>query len=282
MENEKAVVKGFLEANGTRFYYEVTGEGEPLLLIHGFNLDTRLWDEQFEAFAAKYRIIRFDIRGFGQTVATNVPFSLYADTRAVLEGLGVEQAHVVGLSFGGMVAQEFVLEYPQMVKSLTLVSSGLAGYPRTEQRIRDAEQFNEICQQGTREEALEKTVQMWFDGPEFLANNEVPEARKRFRLMNEHAFSLPEFGIGLEMLNPSPRERLEEIKVPTLVIAGERDYADFLQIADELAARIERAQKFILAESAHIPPMDQPEVFHQLLLEFLEQVDTGQMQLAKE
>lgn len=271
MENRQAVQAGFLEANGARIYYEVAGEGEPLLLIHGFNLDTRLWDAQLQAFAQTYKVVRFDIRGFGKTLATDVPFTLYDDVKAVLLGLGIEKAHVAGLSFGGMVAQEFALAYPQMVSSLILVASGLFGHPRSEQRLHDVERFNQVCQRGTTEEALEMTTQMWFDGPGQPVNEQAREARNRFKEINRHAFSLPEFGVGLEALSPSPIERLEEIKAPTLVIAGARDYPDFLQIADVLTERIPGAQKVILPDSAHIPPMDQPEVFNKLVLEFLAQ-----------
>ncbi|MFC8687150.1 alpha/beta fold hydrolase [Brevibacillus porteri] len=271
MENRQAVQTGFLEANGARIYYEAAGEGEPLLLIHGFNLDTRLWDAQLQAFAQTYKVVRFDIRGFGKTVATDASFTLYDDVKAVLLGLGIEKAHVAGLSFGGMVAQEFALAYPQMVSSLILVASGLFGHPRSKQRLHDVERFNQVCQRGRTEEALEMTTQMWFDGPGQPVNEQAREARNRFKEINRHAFSLPEFGAGLETLSPSPIVRLEEIKAPTLVIAGARDYPDFLQIADVLTERITGAQKVILPDSAHIPPMDQPEVFNKLVLEFLAQ-----------
>ncbi|MFS0920552.1 alpha/beta fold hydrolase [Brevibacillus sp. 179-C 1.1 NHS] len=271
MENRQSVQSGFLDANGARFYYEVEGEGEPLLLIHGFNLDTRLWDAQMQEFAQAYKVVRFDIRGFGKTLATEVPFTLYDDVKAVLQGLGIEKAHVAGLSFGGMVALEFALAYPQMVNSLILVSSGLFGHPRSEQRLQDVERFNQVCQTGTTEEALEMTTQMWFDGPGQPVNVLAAEARNRFIEINRHAFSLPEFGAGFEALSPSPIERLEEIKARTLVIAGTRDYPDFIQIADVLTERIAGAHKVILPDSAHIPPMDQPEVFNKLVLEFLAQ-----------
>ncbi|MDC0762105.1 alpha/beta hydrolase [Brevibacillus sp. AG] len=243
MENKQAVQTGFLEANGARIYYEVAGEGEPLLLIHGFNLNTRLWDAQLQAFAQTYKVVRFDIRGFGKTLATDVPFTLYDDVKAVLLGLGIEKAHVAGLSFGGMVAQEFALAYPQMVSSLILVASGLFGHPRSEQRLHDVERFNQVCQRGTTEEALEMTTQMWFDGPGQPVNEQTVEARNRFKEINRHAFSLPEFGVGLETLSPSPIERLEEIKAPTLVIAGARDYPDFLQIADVLTDGLQAHKK---------------------------------------
>ncbi|RNB53074.1 alpha/beta hydrolase [Brevibacillus gelatini] len=267
----QAVDSGFIEANGTRFYYEMAGEGEPLLLIHGFNLDCRMWDEQAAALAESYKVIRFDLRGFGKTPATTVPFTLYDDVRAVLDGLGIEKAHVAGLSFGGMAAQEFVLVYPKMVKSLVLISSGLVGHPKSEQRVRDVEQFSQLLEAKKIEEAVEQYTRMWFDGPGCAADRKRAKARELYKTMSRNAFSLPEYGEGLVVLTPSPQERLEEIKAPALVIAGARDYVDFLQIADELAERIERAEKVILPDSAHIPPMDEPEAVNELILRFLKQ-----------
>jgi 3-oxoadipate enol-lactonase len=104
MEKNLVTQSGWIEANGTRFYYEVQGTGEPLLLIHGLNLDTRMWERQAAVFAQFYRVIRFDLRGMGRTPIGEGPYTLYGDTHTVLEGLGVERAHVVGLSFGGMQA----------------------------------------------------------------------------------------------------------------------------------------------------------------------------------
>ncbi|CAJ1001563.1 pimeloyl-ACP methyl ester carboxylesterase [Brevibacillus aydinogluensis] len=269
MEIDLVTQSGWIEANGTRFYYEAQGTGEPLLLIHGLNLDTRMWERQAAVFAQFYRVIRFDLRGMGRTPIGEGPYTVYGDTRAVLEGLGVERAHVVGLSFGGMVAQEFALAWPEMVKRLVLVSSGLLGHPRSERRQRDAGRIAELIESGSREEAVELAARMWFDGPDQPVNTEAGEARENFRQMTAHAYSLPPVTQMPAWLSPLPKDRLEEIKVPTLVIAGGRDYEDFLQIADELAARISGAEKAVLEASAHIPPMDQPEAFNRLVLDFL-------------
>lgn len=179
---------------------------------------------------------------------------------------------MVGLSFGGTVALEFALAYPEMVKSLTLVSSALMGHPRTDQRLHDMERFDDMCKKGIREDVLEMNAQMYFDGPGSPANESSGKVREKHRVMTEHAFSLPEFGQKLTLLSPPPIERLEEIRVPTLIIAGDRDYPDFLQIADILVERIQGEQKVVIKGSAHIPPMDQPQIFNDLMVQFLEQV----------
>src|SRR2546428_3176283 len=118
---------GYAEVNAGRLYYETAGSGEPIIFVHGFTLDMRMWDDQFPVFAQRYRVIRYDARGFGKSSASTSPFSIRADLKGVLDHLGVKQAHVVGLSMGGRYATDFTLEFPGMVKSLTLIDSGIAG-----------------------------------------------------------------------------------------------------------------------------------------------------------
>lgn len=263
--------EGFIEANGTSFYYEACGEGEPLLLIHGLNLDTRMWAEQLSAFSERYRVISFDLRGMGQTPNAEEPFTLYDDARAVLQGLGIAAAHIVGHSFGSVVAQELVLAYPEMVKSLVLVSPTLTGYPRSERRMQDFARFVEIYETGTKEETVEMSARMWFDGPGQAARDESQQARAKYLQMTAHAYDLPQLKNPPLWLAPPPIERLEEIAVPTLVIAGQKDYEDFQKMAEELEARIPNAEKILLPDSAHLPPMDQAPVFNRIVLSFLEQ-----------
>ena len=95
---------GFLQTHGAPLYYEVAGQGHPLLLIHAGIADSRMWDQQFDTFARQYRVIRFDLRGFGQSTVPSGQFANHEDPAALLASLGVERTHIVGLSFGGKVA----------------------------------------------------------------------------------------------------------------------------------------------------------------------------------
>ncbi|MEK7328872.1 MAG: alpha/beta hydrolase, partial [Chloroflexota bacterium] len=96
---------GFAEVNGTRLYYEVAGSGQPLVLIHGFSLDTRMWGDQFETFARHYQVVRYDLRGFGQSaVPSNEPYTHADDLNNLLHYLKIDSVHLVGLSLGGGVA----------------------------------------------------------------------------------------------------------------------------------------------------------------------------------
>ena len=121
-------VTGYADVNGTRLYYELAGEGHPLLLIHGFTLDTRMWDDQFDAFAQRYQVIRYDVRGFGRSaVPTHEPYSHHDDVKALLDYLDIAHAHILGHSMGSGIATDFVLAYPEMADSLISVGTVVHG-----------------------------------------------------------------------------------------------------------------------------------------------------------
>src|ERR1700680_2944693 len=123
------VTTGIAAVNGTHLYYEMAGNGPPVVLIHGHGLDTRMWDEQFEAFAHRYRVIRYDVRGFGRSeIPSATAFSDADDLRSLLEHVGAQTAHVIGLSMGGRIALHYALEYPAATRSLLLVDSALDGH----------------------------------------------------------------------------------------------------------------------------------------------------------
>src|SRR5574340_333172 len=123
--------KGFAEVNGTRLYYEVAGEGHPLVLNHGGLVDHHLWDDQFDEFAKHFKVIRYDIRGFGQSglIKSGMePYSMDRDLYGLLHYLGVEKIYLLGLSMGVALAVDFTLQYPEMVDALITVGAGLSGY----------------------------------------------------------------------------------------------------------------------------------------------------------
>lgn len=120
---------GFVETNGTKLYYEMVGEGHPLVLIHGGYMDRRMWDDQLAVFAEHYRVIRYDVRGFGKSELPQVPYADRQDLAALLAFLGIEKTYLLGLSLGGVIALDFTLDYPYMVEALILVGSPISGFP---------------------------------------------------------------------------------------------------------------------------------------------------------
>src|SRR5438270_10481819 len=112
MPEVRKPVTGFADVNGSRLYYEMMGEGHPLVLIHGGYMDRRMWDDQFAAFAEHYQVIRYDVRGFGKTELPQAPYSDRQDLYDLLQALGVTKTLLLGLSLGGEVAIDFTLEHP--------------------------------------------------------------------------------------------------------------------------------------------------------------------------
>src|SRR2546423_13431038 len=120
---------GFADVSGTRLYYELAGAGPPLVLIHGFSLDSRLWDEQFAAFARRHLVLRYDLRGFGRSAPPRGErYAHTHDLRALLEHLGVGPGVLLGLSLGGRVAIDFALEHPDLTRALIPVDAMLGGH----------------------------------------------------------------------------------------------------------------------------------------------------------
>src|SRR5947209_9678446 len=124
---------GFAEVNGTKLYYEVAGAGHPLVLLHEGIADSRMYDDQFNAFAQHYRVVRFDIRGFGQSdlPTGDKPIALHEDLYGLLTFLGMKKTYLLGMSMGGAMALNFTLTHPDMVDGLILVAPGVGGYPMT-------------------------------------------------------------------------------------------------------------------------------------------------------
>src|SRR5947209_19044710 len=134
MSNTKPVQSDFAKIKDTTLYYEVAGAGHPFVLVHGHLLDRRSWDDQFTVFAERYRVVRYDQRGFGDSglITPGEPYSDRQDLYALLQFLGIERAYLVGVSAGGALAIDFTLEHPELVDALIPAAAGVSGYRPSE------------------------------------------------------------------------------------------------------------------------------------------------------
>lgn len=263
------VQSGTAEVNGTSLYYEVAGRGFPLVLISGGGtLDRRGWDEQFEAFAKSYRVIRYDIRGIGKSARPRAAFSHSRDLYALLKFLKVEKAHVVGLSFAGAIAVDFALEHPEMVARLVLAATGTSSDAKSRENVEAIEQLAVMVEK----QGLEQTVQAISSLP-FLISQENRAARERVKQIYLDNRDLFENGFPLVKLwqpaGPPAGERLSEIRAPALVLAAEKDLPAYRQLTDRLAAGIRGAKKLVIPGATHLMHMDKPKEFNRAVLEFL-------------
>jgi len=265
----------FAELNGTRFYYELAGEGRPLVLVHAGIADSRMWDEQFHVFAEQYQVIRYDRRGFGKTKMVAGSYSHQQDLYDLLQFLGIQPALLVGCSQGGKTVIDFTLEHPEMVESLVLVASALSGFTFTGQPPRQLEELELAEENGDIERVNELELQIWIDGPQRTPDQVSPQVRELVREMNLVALSTPEDLGDEQSLEPAAVYRLDEIQVPTLVIVGDLDTGRTIATADYLAQAIAEAQKIVIAGTAHLPNMEQPELFNTHVWQFALRHDTS-------
>jgi 3-oxoadipate enol-lactonase len=261
---------GFAAVNGTRLYYEVAGGGDPLVLIHGFTLDTRMWDDQFAPFAERYRVVRYDARGFGKSaVPDDAPYTHADDLAALLGHLSISSAAILGLSMGGGIATDFALEYPTMTRALIAVDSTLGGY-------RTSDDWNTRfghLGQTARTVGVEATKAEWLADPLFAPANERPDVAARLRQM------VMDYS-GWRWMHRDPHrsqeppaaERLTEMTAPTLVLLGERDLPDFHAIADIITRQAPGARKIVLSGVGHMANMEAPEQFNAAVLGFLAEI----------
>lgn len=265
--------KGYLDFSDGQLYYETAGEGMPLVLSHAGFLDSRMFDAVWEPLAKHFRVIRYDMRGFGKSSPATGPVSRRNDLERLLTHLDVEQAHLVGCSLGGQIGLDLSLEQPQRVASLTLVGATPGGFELQGDPPRQLMDMMDAMQRGDIDYASELQIHIWLDC-EYREARQVDAAlRKKALEMNRIPVSHGTFFVAdtqpVDPLDPPAVTRLESISCPTLVIAGALDHPEILRAADEMVERIPYARKTIIESAAHVPSYEQPDIFVELLLDFL-------------
>lgn len=259
-------IKEFAEVNGTRLYYEAAGSGEAVILVHGFSVDTRMWDDQFELLAQSYHMIRYDMRGFGQSaLPEEKPYDPCVDLVELMDFLGIEKASIVGLSLGGWVVTDFAVAYPERVAALVCADAALMGFEW--QHGRPSTLPVEVAQ--TR--GVEAAKQYWMSSPLFSAAIRHPRVLRRLDEMVSTYSGWHWTHENPQILADEPTVyNLKNISCPSLVLVGEHDTEDFREIALLLAKEIPDAEYFSIEGAGHMSNMENPKRFNELLTAFLE------------
>ena len=266
-------MKEYFDLGDGQLYYEIAGEGMPLVLSHAAFLDCRMFDEVWEPLAQHFRVIRYDMRGYGQSSPANGPLCRRHDLGRLLDHLNVARAHFVGCSQGGQINLDFVLEQPQRAASLSLVGSTPSGFELKGAPPRYMLEMFDATERGQVERASELQIRIWLDGESREPEQVNPELRKKALEMNRifvaHKTFLVADAQPANPIDPPAITRLETVTCPTLIVAGSLDHPEVLRAADELVARIPRARKTVLEGCGHVPSYEQPDAFARLLLGFL-------------
>lgn len=256
----------FVENQGTKIYWDEKGQGAPVLLIMGLGWPSYLWFRTQPSLAERYRTITFDNRGVGQSDVPPGPYSMAAmasDASAVLDAAGIHSAHIYGISMGGMIAQEFALQYPQKVRSLVLGCTA-AGGPHAVRA--EAEALQVLLSRGMTPEEFSIALNP------FIYDAETPRTRIEEDFEIRRKWFAPPQGYLAQLqaiLAWEGYSRISQIAAPTLVIHGENDRLVPCGNGKLIAERIPGAKLVLIPHASHIFSTDQPEIVRDAVLNFL-------------
>lgn len=258
--------------NGIDLHYIEAGGGDPLLLIMGFGGDHLAWAFQTPVFAQQYRVIAFDNRGAGQSAVPDVPYTtrmMADDAVGLLDHLEIERAHVLGVSMGGMIAQELALNHPRRVRSLQLHCT-LARPDRYMHAV--IENWRVVRSNVTPEEWM-RIVALWLFSPVTYAERpEFVEIVIQTGIANPHPFTLTGFvRQGDAVRTHDTLDRLGKLGAPVLVSVGDDDILVPARFSRTLAAAIPGATLQTLDGAGHCHFWERPDAFNAMCLQFLEQ-----------
>ena len=259
-----------VRVNDIEMFYQDVGDGEPLVLIMGYGGDTTAWAFQIPEFSARHRVIAFDNRGVGQSDAPDHPYTtrgMAVDALGLMDALGVNSAHVIGVSMGGMIAQELALARPERVRSLHLACT----FARPDAYMLALIAAWRQMRIGLGHESTLRTLGLWLFSPNTYAERpEFVEALLQNSLANPYPQTLAGFlRQGEAVAAHDALDRLSAIRCSTLVSVAEDDILVPPRFAREIATRIPGAELQLIAGAGHGYFLERPDAFNALSLEFI-------------
>jgi pimeloyl-ACP methyl ester carboxylesterase len=263
--------------NGLEHYYEQTGEGQPLIFIHGAFADACIWDPQWQHFASHYRLLRYDLRGHGRTGASSLDrYSMMTfadDLASLLHGLDISAPILCGLSWGGSIAQAFAVRYPGRPKGLVLASSSVA----IDLTLKDKVLCKFLVPKwlmllAIRTLSVDKFTRfsLWLGrlvfGKHFLSRDEETQVYLERCMLSMESREYQKIWEAMYAFHVFP---LEKITCPTLVLNGELEPRNSLRHSQEILRRVKLADAKLIPDTHHAMNREEPKAFNDLLEEFL-------------
>ena len=241
-----------------------------MLLIHAGVADSRMWQKQLDAFSDQYQLITYDMRGFGQSQMPAGTFCNYKDALGILDHLGIEQAIVMGISFGGLIAIDLALAHPERIKTVIVGAPSVSGDTPSD-RIKAFWEAEEAAfDDGDLDKATWLNVEFWVDGPDRGAEEVENGVRDLVYEMQLAIFKMdiPD-DIDEIALDPPAIGRLGEIKCPTLILVGDKDLPEKVTLAETLQTEISGSKRVVLPGVGHMLNMEHSDQFNRAVLDFL-------------
>ena len=265
MQNQQIV-----NVNGVDIAYRFDGpqDGPVLLVANSLMANGSMWDGNIAALAERYRVLRYDKRGHGGSGLSAGPYTiaqLADDAVGLLDALGIQKVHFMGLSIGGMIGQQLGARYPERILSLSLCNTASEMPPRTlwEERF-------EIARTQGIAGLVDGTIKRWFTAP-FIerAPQEIEKVRQMILGTNVEGY----IGCGSAVRDMAQSTMLLKIKAPTLVLSGRHDPACTVEQGTVLNRLIDGSRMVIIEDAAHLSNIEQPVQFNQAVREFMDSVD---------
>jgi len=273
-----------LEVNGVNLYYEEAGSGTPLVFLHEFAGDYRSWEPQMRCFARRYRCITLSYRGYPPSDIPGDPAAysqdiIVDDVLGLMDGLGIERAHICGLSIGANTAVFLGLRTPERCISLTVAGGGHGSVRDAKERAEFEQDFIGRAQR-LRDEGMAPVARMQAEGPSRLPMKmKDPRGWAEFRdwFVGHDPIGSANMALGVPLKRPNYHDIADKLKtmdVPTLIIVGDQD-AHCIEGSLFLKQILPRAGLSVFPMSGHLLPSEEPELFNRTLLEFTTLAETG-------
>ncbi|MFC2096920.1 alpha/beta fold hydrolase [Bacteroidota bacterium] len=267
------LVSGYVQAGESQLFYNMQGEGKPLIMIHGGLLNMSMWDSQWREFAQKYKLIRYDAKGHGQSKNLDKSFSHHEDLYQLINSLKLDKPVIMGLSMGGHVAIDFALKYPDIASALILVSPGLTGFVFDSKELKNyQDKLVKAAMAGDKRGVIEYFQRSWTDGPYRIPRDVDPVVREKVRAMIEETYTNWNDNSVENKLSPEAINRLKEINIPVLVITGSLDLPDIHKIAELLKKDVKGLQHIEIPGVAHMVNMENPQMFNKIVHDFMQKL----------
>ncbi|MCD4767812.1 MAG: alpha/beta hydrolase [Methanosarcinales archaeon] len=249
-----------MKVNDIELFYEVRGEDEPIIFSHGWMCDCSVWNSQIEFFAEKYKVVAYDQRGHGRSDKPKGDYSVQTlsnDMHSLIQKLDIEKVTLVGHSMGGMAALVFALDHPDKVSKLVLVGTSakmdFSGYI----------QLWIMMHIFSYESFARRMIDLLYDPSEQVKKEAFDRAMNTPKFVSYDCAT--EF-----MKNYDIRDRVSEIKVPTLIIVGEKDEATPAKMSQLLNREIEGSKLQIISDTKHMPLIDKAKELNEIIQKFIE------------
>ena len=261
-----------IKINDINLYYQTHGHGEPIVFVAGFSGDHTIWQNIVPVYAKKYQVIVFDNRGIGMTDCPNYPYTtemMADDAAGLIKALQLKPVHLIGASFGGCIAQNVAYKYPDLIKSVVIANSfvkaSMRGSLYATTRLA-------MIKAGVPEKIIMQFITALCWSNKYLSKPGMLE-----QLTSGGFFPITLQGYESQMnamLTFDSHEWLAQIKAPSLVIASDDDVLADLEQAKEIAAAIPNTEYYCFKDAGHVPQIEQPELFNEIVLAFLDKQQT--------